>query len=102
VRGTIADTSAEAAEKEQKEVAATAAKQKQEAERDERRKNAIAAGRSRECGCCFDDEALVSVATERADKQEDLVACPEGHMFCRQCVASLAESKLGEQLTVRC
>ncbi|BEJ13178.1 hypothetical protein CspHIS471_0303520 [Cutaneotrichosporon sp. HIS471] len=79
---------ANAAEKEQKEVAATAAKEKQEADHVERRKQAVAEGRSRECGCCFDEEAL-----------EDLVACPEGHMFCRQCVTSLAENKLGEQLT---
>ncbi|GMK58158.1 hypothetical protein CspeluHIS016_0501900 [Cutaneotrichosporon spelunceum] len=79
---------ADAAEKEQKEMAATAAKEKQEADHVERRELAVAEGRSRECGCCFDQESL-----------EDLVACPEGHIFCRQCVASLAENKLGEQLT---
>ncbi|BEJ05689.1 hypothetical protein CcaverHIS641_0302110 [Cutaneotrichosporon cavernicola] len=79
---------ANAAEKEQKEAAAAAAKEKQETDHVERRKQAVAEGRSRECGCCFDEEAL-----------EDLVACPEGHMFCRQCVTSLAENKLGEQLT---
>lgn len=32
-----------------------------------------------------------------------MVSCAEGHLFCKTCVKSLAESKLGEQLTVsRC
>ncbi|KLT39658.1 hypothetical protein CC85DRAFT_183013 [Cutaneotrichosporon oleaginosum] len=83
---------AEAVEREQRELANTAAKRKQEADREERRQRAITAGQSRECGCCFDQEAL-----------EDLVACPEGHMFCRTCVASLAENKLGEhQIDIIC
>lgn len=31
-----------------------------------------------------------------------MVGCMEGHLFCRQCVTSFAESKLGEQQTVSC
>lgn len=63
---------------------------------------AIAGGDAIECGCCFDKEAPVS-STEAfhvANGQEEGVACPEGHIFCKDCLRSLVESKLGDQQTV--
>ena len=38
-----------------------------------------------ECGCCFDDEVL----------QEDMLPCPDGHMFCRECVRRSSEANIG-------
>jgi hypothetical protein len=29
-----------------------------------------------ECGCCFDNEVML----------EDMAACNEGHLFCKECV----------------
>ncbi|XP_071079624.1 uncharacterized protein [Haliotis cracherodii] len=42
-----------------------------------------------ECGCCFDDELLF----------EDLSACADGHLFCRECIRRSTESALGEGKT---
>ncbi|XP_046582259.1 uncharacterized protein LOC124289685 [Haliotis rubra] len=42
-----------------------------------------------ECGCCFDDELLF----------EDLSACADGHLFCRECIRRSTESALGEAKT---
>ncbi|XP_041354024.1 uncharacterized protein LOC121371875 isoform X2 [Gigantopelta aegis] len=42
-----------------------------------------------ECGCCFDDECLF----------EDLFACADGHLFCKECVRRSTETALGEGKT---
>jgi len=39
---------------------------------------AKAQGTLLECGCCFDNEVML----------EDMVACNEGHLFCKECVRS--------------
>ena len=35
-----------------------------------------------ECTCCYVDELL----------DEDMLTCPEGHMFCKECVKRFAET----------
>nr|XP_019012339.1 uncharacterized protein I206_03186 [Kwoniella pini CBS 10737]OCF51120.1 hypothetical protein I206_03186 [Kwoniella pini CBS 10737] len=47
---------------------------------------ALAGGAGIECGCCFDETLL-----------EEMIQCNEGHLFCRQCAKTHAETKLGEQ-----
>ena len=37
---------------------------------------AKAQGALLECGCCFDNEVML----------EDMAACNEGHLFCKECV----------------
>jgi hypothetical protein len=37
---------------------------------------AKAQGTLLECGCCFDSEVML----------EDMAACNEGHLFCKDCV----------------
>lgn len=37
---------------------------------------AKAQGALLECGCCFDSEVML----------EDMAACNEGHLFCKECV----------------
>ncbi|WOO78862.1 E3 ubiquitin-protein ligase [Vanrija pseudolonga] len=77
-------------EKETKEaeIAAAKAAQEKEAAAAKAKEDAIKTGNAAECGCCFDMEPL-----------SEMVSCDEGHLFCKTCVKSLAESKLGEQLT---
>ncbi|XP_046338609.2 uncharacterized protein LOC124119946 [Haliotis rufescens] len=57
------------------------------------RKRKLAAARRKgelyECGCCFDDELLF----------EDLSACADGHLVCRECIRRSTESALGEGKT---
>ena len=40
-----------------------------------------------ECGCCFDDEVL----------PEDSLTCPEGHLFCRECIRRSSEEVVGKR-----
>ncbi|KAH3844329.1 hypothetical protein DPMN_086587 [Dreissena polymorpha] len=50
-----------------------------------REKQLQAARESRElmeCGCCYDDECLF----------EDMAACADGHLFCKQCVVRSSEA----------
>nr|KAG5689767.1 hypothetical protein BaRGS_031168 [Batillaria attramentaria] len=42
-----------------------------------------------ECGCCFEDECLF----------EEMNACADGHLFCRQCIARSVEAAFGEGKT---
>ncbi|KAL1410139.1 hypothetical protein Q8F55_004142 [Vanrija albida] len=70
------------------EAAATRAAEERDAAMAKAKEEAIKAGVAVECGCCFDKEPL-----------SEMVSCDDGHMFCKTCVKSLAESKLGEQLT---
>ena len=39
-----------------------------------------------ECGCCYDDEVLF----------EDMQACPDGHLFCKDCVQRSSEELIGQ------
>ena len=43
-------------------------------------------GELMECGCCYDNEVLF----------EDMLTCPEGHLFCSTCVRRLVEVGVGE------
>ena len=45
---------------------------------------------SEECGCCFDD----------ATPFEEMVQCPDGHLFCPACVQHLVETVVGDNGTV--
>ncbi|WRT65364.1 uncharacterized protein IL334_002307 [Kwoniella shivajii] len=45
-------------------------------------------GEGIECGCCFTETLM-----------EDMAQCIEGHLFCRECTTTHAETKLGEQST---
>ena len=38
------------------------------------------------CACCYDDEVLF----------EDMLACPDGHLFCRDCIKRSAEVAVGD------
>ncbi|WVW79864.1 hypothetical protein I302_101834 [Kwoniella bestiolae CBS 10118] len=49
---------------------------------------ALAGGAGIECGCCFTDTLMA-----------EMVQCAEGHLFCRECASTHAETKLGEQST---
>ena len=42
-------------------------------------------GELQECGCCYDDECLF----------EDMSPCPEGHLFCKECIRRSAEENIG-------
>lgn len=42
-----------------------------------------------ECGCCYDDECLF----------EDMAACADGHIFCKECVRRSSEAAIGEGKT---
>jgi len=42
-----------------------------------------------ECSCCYDTEVLF----------EDMLTCPEGHLFCRDCIRQSAEVVIGEGKT---
>ncbi len=44
------------------------------------------AGQLNECGCCFDDEVLF----------EDMLACPDGHLFCKECIRRSSEELIGQ------
>lgn len=83
---------------------AVQAKAQEETDRARRRENAIADGSAMECGCCFDNEAPVSGTKTNtvcyADNKADMAACPEGHLFCHDCLATHAETKLGDQQTI--
>ncbi|KAG8881868.1 hypothetical protein FRB97_008992 [Tulasnella sp. 331] len=46
-----------------------------------------ALGSGIECGCCFGDD----------DKFEDMIQCPEGHLFCRACAKHNAEEEIGKR-----
>ena len=48
----------------------------QEDEKKRRLEEAREAGELYECTCCYDDEVLF----------EDMSACPDGHLFCNECV----------------
>lgn len=50
-----------------------------------------AAGDVFECGCCFDDDVVLS----------QMVQCSEAHLFCLDCGSKNAESILGNRGTVR-
>ena len=39
-----------------------------------------------ECQCCFDNELI----------EDDMMPCPMGHLFCRDCIKRYAISQLGE------
>lgn len=39
-----------------------------------------------ECGCCFDDECLF----------EDMAACTDGHLYCKECIRRSSEVRIGE------
>lgn len=39
-----------------------------------------------ECSCCFDDECLL----------EDMMACSDGHLFCKDCVKRSSETVIGD------
>lgn len=39
-----------------------------------------------ECPCCYDDELL----------DEDVLLCPDGHLFCKDCVKRFAETTIGD------
>nr|XP_018912992.1 PREDICTED: uncharacterized protein LOC109041192 isoform X2 [Bemisia tabaci] len=39
------------------------------------------------CSCCFEDEVM----------KDDVITCPEGHVFCSECVRRSGEIKLGER-----
>jgi TRIAD3 protein (E3 ubiquitin-protein ligase RNF216) len=39
-----------------------------------------------ECPCCFDDELL----------DDDMLACPDGHIFCKECVKRYTETSIGD------
>lgn len=54
--------------------------------RKQRFDEAKTAGLLEECTCCFDDEIM----------PEDMLTCPEGHAFCRQCVMRSTEVAVGE------
>ncbi|KAK3093829.1 hypothetical protein FSP39_020705 [Pinctada imbricata] len=43
-----------------------------------------------ECGCCYDDECLF----------EDMVACEDGHLFCRDCIKRSSEVVIGQGKTL--
>ena len=49
---------------------------------EEARKN----GELQECGCCFDDECLF----------EDMQACADGHIFCKECIRRSCEAAVGQ------
>ncbi|XP_060560426.1 uncharacterized protein LOC132720319, partial [Ruditapes philippinarum] len=42
-----------------------------------------------ECGCCFDDECLF----------EEMAACADGHIFCKECIRRSSEAAVGEGKT---
>ena len=44
------------------------------------------AGLLNECGCCYDDEVLF----------EDMSACPDGHLFCKECIRRSSEELIGQ------
>ncbi len=50
--------------------------QRQKDEKAARLQAARDAGELQECTCCYDDEVLF----------EDMSTCPEGHLFCNECV----------------
>ena len=39
-----------------------------------------------ECNCCFDDEVLF----------EDMAACAEGHLFCKECIQRSSSEIIGQ------
>lgn len=39
-----------------------------------------------ECQCCFDDECLF----------EDMAPCPEGHLYCKECIRRSIEAAVSE------
>ena len=43
-------------------------------------------GELHECGCCFDDECLF----------EDMQACADGHIFCKECIRRSCEAAVGQ------
>lgn len=55
-------------------------KRKQKFEDAKRNKNLL------ECTCCYDNELL----------DEDMLMCPEGHIFCKECVKRFAETTIGD------
>jgi TRIAD3 protein (E3 ubiquitin-protein ligase RNF216) len=46
-------------------------------------------GELMECGCCYDDECLF----------EEMAACADGHIFCKECIRRSSESAIGEGKT---
>lgn len=42
-----------------------------------------------ECGCCYDDECLF----------EEMAACTDGHIFCKECIRRSSEAAIGEGKT---
>ena len=55
-------------------------------ERKRKLDNAREKGELNECGCCFDDELLL----------EDMLPCPEGHLFCVECIKRSSEELIGQ------
>eukprot|EP00918_Siedleckia_nematoides_P062606 GHVU01136503.1.p1 GENE.GHVU01136503.1~~GHVU01136503.1.p1 ORF type:complete len:333 (+),score=40.44 GHVU01136503.1:105-1001(+) len=43
-------------------------------------------GQLLECPCCYDDELLT----------EDMLPCPDGHLFCKMCVQKSTEELIGQ------
>ena len=60
-------------------------KRTREMKLEEARKN----GELHECGCCFDDECLF----------EDMQACADGHIFCKECIRRSCEAAVGQGQT---
>jgi TRIAD3 protein (E3 ubiquitin-protein ligase RNF216) len=50
------------------------------------RKLAEAKANNELCGCCFDDELLL----------EEMLSCPDGHLFCTECIRRSTEEVLGQ------
>ena len=59
---------------------------KKKEEKEQRFKMAEERGELLECPCCYDDKVLF----------EDMQACPEGHIFCQECISRSAEAALSE------
>ncbi|GAA6058385.1 hypothetical protein JCM3770_006106 [Rhodotorula araucariae] len=64
-----------------------AERERQRAERANER--ARATGQGVECGCCYDEVALINTA-----------ACSEGHLFCKGCALSNASDRIGRRQAV--
>ena len=60
-------------------------KRTREMKLEEARKN----GELHECGCCFDDECLF----------EEMQACADGHIFCKECIRRSCEAAVGQGQT---
>ncbi|XP_006815806.2 uncharacterized protein LOC102801442 [Saccoglossus kowalevskii] len=55
-------------------------------QRNERIEAARASNSLLECGCCYEDELL----------SEDMVSCPNAHLFCRNCVKRSSQEIIGQ------